>query len=189
MRNDFNNSIKNRKITEVIVYLLQIASKPLDKYHIVKLLFLADKVHLAKYARTITQDCFVAMKYGPVGSRTKDLLDANKNIPEKDIKFFNSLITRSEKDVYSLSSELTDYPFKSLSISDKKVLGIVYDKFHDLSFETLKQLTHQYPEWKKHEKILTKGGRKIIATVDLLEKPVFEMSPEQIQLCKDTFIC
>lgn len=189
MINDFNNSIKNRKITEAIVYLLKKSAKTMDKYHIVKLLFLADKVHLAKYARTITRDNFVAMKYGPVGSRTKDLLNEYQKLPEKDLNFFRSLIIRPQKNTYALAVDISDYPFKSLSSSDRKILDLIYDKFHDLAFESLTQLTHKYPEWKKHEKAVKTGGRKPISTADLLEQPVFEMTPEQIQLCKDTFIC
>ena len=189
MDNDFNNTIKNRKITEAIIYLLKKASGTLDKYHIVKFLFLADKVHLAKYARTITSDRFIAMKYGPVGSRVKDLLDGNRHIPEKDRAFFNSLIDSPRKNTYALIADVSDYPFKSLSLSDKKVLDLVYDKFHDLSFENLKQLTHRYPEWSKHKDALQKQAQKIIPTIDLLEQPVLEMTPEQIQLCKDIFVC
>ena len=46
----------------------------LSKYKIAKLIFLADKLHLVQYGRTITGDKYCAMEHGPVPSSVYALL-------------------------------------------------------------------------------------------------------------------
>ncbi|MGH7486262.1 MAG: Panacea domain-containing protein, partial [bacterium] len=48
----------------------------LDQMKIAKLVFLADRVHLLRYGRTITGDTYVCMEHGPVPSATRDLVNA-----------------------------------------------------------------------------------------------------------------
>ena len=48
-----------------------------------KLLFLADKYHLIRYGRTITNDEYWAMSYGPVGTAAKDVLSLDKDFLDK----------------------------------------------------------------------------------------------------------
>lgn len=188
MRLDFKNSINNRRIIECIIYLLSKTKKGLGKYFIIKLLFLADKINLAQYGRTITRDNFVAMEYGPVGSLTKDILNHNKRIPEKDILFFDSLIssTVDEKKhpFFSLTTSVNGYPFSLLSKTDKNVLDLVYDKFHDFSFGVLKEMTHNFPEWKRHQEYLKEHKSAPIPLVDLLEEPILHLSKQQLETAK-----
>jgi uncharacterized phage-associated protein len=52
-------------------------TKP-DMHRISKILYFADRKHLARYGRPILGDHFVAMKDGPVPSKTYDLMKAIK---------------------------------------------------------------------------------------------------------------
>lgn len=60
-----------RKAIEVVLY---IAQEITNIYHALKILYFADKDHLAKYGRLICGDSYVAMRLGPVPSGTYDLV-------------------------------------------------------------------------------------------------------------------
>ena len=66
--------IETSKIIEALHYILH-KIKIADKIKIIKLIYLADKYHLVRYGRTITNDDYYAMEYGPVGSTVKDVLE------------------------------------------------------------------------------------------------------------------
>lgn len=61
------------KAVEAILYLANRLFHP-TKLQIFKLLYLADKLHLSRYGRFVIRDQYVAMKHGPVPSKTYDLL-------------------------------------------------------------------------------------------------------------------
>lgn len=60
------------KAAAAIGYLVQKTGA--DLYPVMKMLYLADKVHLGKYGRTIAGDRYVAMPKGPVPDRSYNLL-------------------------------------------------------------------------------------------------------------------
>lgn len=61
------------KAIEALLYLANRLFHP-TKLQIFKLLYLADKLHLSRYGRFIVRDQYVAMKHGPVPSKTYDLI-------------------------------------------------------------------------------------------------------------------
>lgn len=61
------------KTTEVLLYITEQVT---DVYNALKVLYFADKDHLAKYGRQICGESYVAMKDGPVPSCTYDLVKA-----------------------------------------------------------------------------------------------------------------
>ena len=62
------------KATQAILWLLSQHGGVIYKLSLVKLIFLADRAHLAKYGRPIVGGQYVAMKHGPVGSELLDYL-------------------------------------------------------------------------------------------------------------------
>ena len=70
------------KAIEVLVWLAKM--KPgIDIYHIAKVLFYADKMHINKYARPVIGDSYIKMPYGPVPSGVSDLIKRNPLILRK----------------------------------------------------------------------------------------------------------
>ncbi len=59
---------------KAIEVLLYIAEKSPDIYNALKVLYFADREHLAKYGRLICGDSYVAMREGPVPSGAYDLV-------------------------------------------------------------------------------------------------------------------
>lgn len=59
-----------------VLYILRALGGKADMHTIFKILYFADRDHLSHYARTITGDVYIAMRFGPVPSRTDDIFKA-----------------------------------------------------------------------------------------------------------------
>ena len=66
-----------RKSTQVLNFFANKQGGQINKMKALKLIFLADRYHIRKYGRLITNDVYVAMKHGPVPSTTKDISEYN----------------------------------------------------------------------------------------------------------------
>lgn len=62
----------DKKAIEVILYVT--SNRRSHMYRVLKLLYLADKIHLGRYGRFIYGDYYRAMKSGPVPSRAFDFV-------------------------------------------------------------------------------------------------------------------
>ena len=61
------------KILAPCLYVLSKTGK-ISKHHLSKILYFADKSHIAKYGRTLTGQKYIAMKNGPVPSQIYDFI-------------------------------------------------------------------------------------------------------------------
>lgn len=148
-------------IIQAINYLAKKAGGSIDKIKLIKLLYLADKYHLRKYGRTITEDSYYAMEYGPVASTVLDILN-------------NTLITNDPRSLAKINKYITQYleiqkntirskekvDFAYLSKSDIEALNFVYEKVGNMPSFDLSKYTHKTPEYKKHEEVLIRGKKK-----------------------------
>jgi uncharacterized phage-associated protein len=160
------NRINEQTIVEAVCFLLSRFAE-LNKLKIVKLLYLADKYHLLHYGRTITRDEYYAMRRGPVGSATKNILSFDvKNISAATVAYAKTLIS-SVDNVFQIKNK--NASFKMLSESDREALAYVIKTFGHQTYYDLYNYTHQYPEWKKHEQFFKEkpNGRKKIAEHEL----------------------
>jgi uncharacterized phage-associated protein len=115
-------------------------AKP-DMHRISKILYFADRKHLARYGRPILGDHFVAMKDGPVPSKTYDLMKAIKG----ESPFCSA-------DKFSDNFEIKGFivhPQKApdmdeFSESDIECLNESLRENQDLSFGELKEKSHDW---------------------------------------------
>ncbi len=121
---------KNKAISALLFISHRIAGMKgkADKYAVLKILYFAEKKHLVKYGRLITDDKFAALKFGPVPSNSYDLLDYNSEYFEP---FDNKSII-----------PLTEPNLKILSKSDIECLEQSIDENRDLGFNELKEKSH-----------------------------------------------
>ena len=70
-----NLTFAHRKATQALNFFALSASGRMNKLKALKLVFFADRYHLRLYGRPITNDRYLAMKYGPVASSCKDLAE------------------------------------------------------------------------------------------------------------------
>ncbi len=161
--------IETSTIIEAIYYLLRKLKKA-DKIKLVKLMYLADKYHLIRYGRTITNDDYYAMEHGPVGATVKDVLSFDHfNIPTKTFKYLSTLINKDDENHFSVNQDVK-ITFDMLSDTDKEALDFVFEKFGRMGQWKLRDYTHQYPEWYQYKDLFENKltRRERIETKELL---------------------
>lgn len=128
------------KAVEVILYVANRVGDP-SFHRISKILYFADREHLAKYGRFICGDSYVAMKHGPVPSGTYDIL---KFVRGDDGLTCN--VSRA-KESFHVDERKLIIPSKDanqdlLSESEKECLDGAIVNFGKLSFGKLTKLSH-----------------------------------------------
>ena len=171
-----------KKAVEILAWLLRKYNGAASKILLIKLLFFADKYHLRKYGRTVSGDEYRAMNYGPVASKTL-------NVASIDETWLPPAACAEASEVLELANGgknvklVGDVEFSALSKSEIEALEFAYETFGDRKPFDLVALTHQYPEWKKHEReILTDenpNGKKAVKMDirDFLEEPPAGLNP------------
>jgi uncharacterized phage-associated protein len=126
------------KAIEVILY---ITHRVPDTYAALKVLYFADKDHLAKYGRLICGDGYVAMRHGPVPSGAYDLVKAARGgewcWPGIEVNEAFSVTDRNRIIVPHREADLD-----LLSETDVECLDEAIERYGGLSFERLKELSH-----------------------------------------------
>lgn len=128
------------KAVEVILYIAKRVTDP-GFHRLSKILYFADRDHLAKYGRFICGDSYVAMKHGPVPSGTYDIL---KFVRGDDGLTCN--VSHAKKS-FRVDNRKLVIPFIDanpdlLSESEKECLDAAIAKIGKLSFEQLTELSH-----------------------------------------------
>jgi uncharacterized phage-associated protein len=167
VRNPF--SFDHKKATQILNYFATRAGGKINRMKALKLVFLADRYHLRKYGRLVSNDLYIAMKLGPIPSLIMDIAEAdkslNKNFKEyvlKYLKVTNNTIIESTKDV--------DDSF--FSESDVEALSFSWKTFSHLDQWGISDFTHNYPEWEKHERAIRAGVKaKDITLEDFFKDP------------------
>lgn len=125
----------------------------LDKLTILKLLFFAERYSLRKYAQSITNDEFVAMRCGPVASATYDIISFKDTAREKD--YANEILSKIQPYyVKSNNALLVRDDYDELSDTDIEALDFSLNEFGKYSPKKLVEITHKYKEWNRFEEYL-----------------------------------
>jgi len=111
-----------------------------DMYTMLKMLYLADKLHLENYGSLITGDSYAALEYGPVASTTYNLLKYVKGVREFDCGAPHARQAFAVNDNEITVNREPDIDF--LSRSDIKCLESVIKEHGSKGFGELKRLTH-----------------------------------------------
>jgi len=138
--NQYN--ISHKKAIEVIVWLSNKQPR-IDIYHIVKIMFFADKMHINQYGRPLIGDTYIKMQYGPVPSVIHDLItDSMWLSPRQAKKISTSIKVGSKKEFYPVTA-LRGADLSYFSKSDLKCLLESFERYKDSSFDELYTLTHK----------------------------------------------
>jgi len=110
-----------------------------DMHRISKILYFADRKHLARYGRPILGDYFIAMKDGPVPSKTYDLMKAIKG----ESPFCNADKFRDYFEVKGYVVHPKKAPMlEEFSESDIECINESLRENQDLTFGQLKEKSH-----------------------------------------------
>ena len=147
-----------KKATQALNFFAQKKDGKINKMKAIKLIYLADRLHLRKYGRPIVGDVYWAMKLGPVGSRAKDVAEL-ADMPPGDFIYAKKYIRPIEDRKTFVSQKPSDLDV--FSKTDIECLEAVYKKFSDKDQFELADYTHQLPEWLKHKKELDDGKKRV----------------------------
>lgn len=135
-----------KKATQAAATLLELTEGSSMSYlKLIKLLYIADRESLRESGAPITGDWCVAMKHGPVLSYIYDLIRGEA--PEDgDEEYWCNHLETSNHDI-----KLRMEPGKSeLSEYEIQKLEEVFEEYRDVDQWRLRDITHEFPEWKKN---------------------------------------
>lgn len=170
-----------RKATQALNYLAMKEGGVINKMKALKLIYLADRYHLRKYGRLITDDSYLAMKRGPVPSGVRDIAGATNYRQKDESNYSSRYIAPCNRLEYQSIKPVDEAVF---SESDLEALNFAWNTFGKLSQFELAKLTHAYPEWKKHKGALETRPSIPMLVDDFLQDPdaniekCFELSNE-----------
>lgn len=169
-------SFSHKKTTQALNFFARQSGGRINKMKALKLLFFADRFHLRKYGRPITNDEYFAMGYGPVPSGAKDLAEGSDFRPDVEKAYSSQFVDPVDR--YEFAS-ISDVDAVVFSATDQEALAYVWDHFGSLDQFALADLSHQYPEWKKHEAALSSesSSRVKMSFSDFLEDPPAPCDP------------
>lgn len=155
---------QEERIIQVLDYLAdKISGKRLSKINALKLVYLADRYHLRKYAAPILWDTYYAMQYGPVASSTKKLIEKLFAARSKETTEYISVSDSGKKTRQGepiLIVEGKKGPnLAQLSKTEREALDVALSQWplHD----NLVDYTHCFPEWKAAEDRIKAGATRV----------------------------
>ena len=139
-------NVDYEKCTQALNFFAKKEGGRINKMKALKLIFFADRFHLRKYGRLLTNDNYVAMSYGPVPSNTKDIAELNEFLDDVIKKYIKNFLNFSNN--YEIHSK-NDVDEEVFSESDTEALNYSWEKFGSYNQFELANITHDYPEWRK----------------------------------------
>jgi len=173
MKNSVGGVFNFRKATQALNYFARQGGGKISKIKALKLVYLADRYHLRKYGRLITNDSYFAMEFGPVPSGVKDIA--------QECSDFLSSVEQPYASEYIKPIGTSD--FKSIqpvdenvfSDSDLEAIRYIWDHFSAFQPFELSEISHSFPEWSKHRKTLDMVSRVPIDITDFFEESGTEL--------------
>jgi len=167
-----NFTFDYKKTTQSLNYLAEKSGGQINRMKALKLIYFADRYHLRKYGRLITNDTYYAMDNGPVASGAKDIAEGSDFIGREAQNYASDYIETFSK--YDLKSkQATDKA--EFSGSDLEALDYALDKFGHLDEWGIVDLTHKYPDWYKHGPSLKLADRIEMDVNDFFDDSTFEI--------------
>lgn len=183
------NKFSIRKILQILYYIqnsiLAISPSKDAIMYFLKILFFADRYHLRNYGITLSGDFYYGMKNGPVASSTYDILHHKlpNTVNSAEGQLLNEIETSGEYTVY-IKPQGDD----ELSQSVKEALDFSLSNFGRFSQFELSDITHEYPEWKKHKDCLVNDVKRFdISFAEMFENPYNPEELKKFHISKDPF--
>jgi uncharacterized phage-associated protein len=165
-------SFSHKKAVQIINFFTRKSGGEISKLHMLKLVFFADRYHLRKYGRPITDDQYWAMRLGPVASSIKEIAELNSG-DAREMQYARRFLAAAGRQHHVRS--VADMEPQVFSESDREALEFAWDRFG--GSKDLVEQTHLYPEWQKHAGALETQSRARIAYEDFLEDPPAGVEP------------
>ena len=184
-----------RKAVQALNYFAIKEGGNIDKMKAIKLIWLSDRAHLRKYGRPILMDRYLAMKYGPVPSKTKDLSECDNAFLDINEREYRDMYIKTYHNSHDIKS-IHDIDEKVFSKTDMQVMEKVYLQFGKNEQFKLSEISHFYPEWKRFREMLESEEASHIDMnyEDFFKNPetkemddFFQLDEEHLKMAKSLF--
>ena len=178
--------LSSKKVTQVINLFARLSGNKIDKLKVIKLIYFADKYHLRKYGRTITEDLYFAMELGPVQSTVKDIIDNSFCLSDGEKEYRKSYLDKNGHNVISIN----DVDSKQLSKSDISAITLIWNKLGEYTKKELVDLTHENQEWKQCEDKLSSNSRVQLDIISLFKDSndfVSDLTKDDVENSKEIY--
>ncbi len=180
-----------KKSIQLLTFFANREGGRLNKLKSLKLVWAAERYHLRNFGRSIMDDDFFAMEYGPVPSFTKDMAEGT-NLSLKEEEYRNQFL----KTISKISFQSTNTFDGSLfSQSALESIEKSYESFQTYDGFALANITHLYPEWNKFAHLIPQvHSRMDMDYVDFFSDPIdnpfdiFKQDKDKLEFMKDYFI-
>jgi uncharacterized phage-associated protein len=169
-------SFSHRKATQALNFMARKAGGSIYKLQALKLIYFADRYHLRRYGRPIIGDEYLAMEYGPVPSNTKDIAEISEFLGKEERKYAETFIVAKDH-TFSSTRDVDERVF---SRSDREALEWAWKNFGRVRRFDLVEMTHVYPEWKRHEAALK---AKVVSRAPMNYRDFLEDPPKGFEPC------
>lgn len=128
--------------TKALNALLYVANRVRRKdfHKIFKVIYFADRQHLADWGRPITGDTYIAMEAGPVPSRLYDMLKIVRG--DSYMSDIEGLSHYFQVENWMYVRPLADADLNKLSSNEQKALSDAIGKYAELSYDEIKEKSH-----------------------------------------------
>ncbi len=170
-------TFSHRKATQALNFFARKAGGQINKMKALKLIFFADRFHLRQYGRPITNDEYFAMKLGPVPSGCKDLAELSDFLGPQERSYAAQFLLRVSQYDFASAAEVDKVVF---SQTDMEALEFAWQHFGQCEpFELANDISHEFPEWKRHEIALqsSEASRIPMSYRHFLENPPASVDP------------
>ena len=180
-----------KKITQVLNYIATKEGGKINYMKALKLLYLSERLHLREYGRLITDDNLIAMKNGTLGSQAKDIATMSEYLPHVVYEYVKNKLISKEYTIEAKSQSINE-----LSDTDIECIDKILAVFGKKTQYELAELTHDLPEWKKHQYDIENEATHVVIlnVLDLfksthnkvLEK-IYSQTSAELDLSRDLF--
>jgi hypothetical protein len=167
------NKYEQQKLIEVVLYVLN-KTGGIDFYHLFKILYFAEREHLATWGDRITTDDFFALQYGPVPSQLYDAVKHSGHLSDllwNVVEFAgddapNVLLPKRMPDENYLSTSETTALDKSIAENSQKLFRELKAVSHDIAWENARK---RYPQ-KIYTLDMAKASGATDATIEYIQE-------------------
>ena len=138
------------KIRATVLYVLNAFPQGIDYIKLFKILYFAQRQHLATYGRTIIDDTFQARQFGPVSSFIRkglELKELSQELPD-DFRLFGNEILVDILPKCQIIKTTATADMEELSLSEIKCLDKFIKQFRDMKSEEISAISHEDSAWK-----------------------------------------
>lgn len=162
----------DKKVLEIISYLLSLNNNRMDKLKLIKELYLIDRLSIDEKHRSITGDKYFSLPHGPILSNTLNIIN--------DIAINNEWSQYLEVEQPYTIKLIKQFDEGRLSKKDIEYITTISDKYQNYSTYQLRDYTHTLPEWKEPN-----GSNRPIHFADIMK--ALGKTDSQIEAAKEEY--